>query len=517
MRSLSKFMLPAMLLGALFLFSACDGDDKTVFVDVPGPGAIGPSSVTILVDRDLEATLTLADGETVDATRQSAWGSSNAAVATVAGGAITVVGVGETFISAAHDDDSTVSGTIRLVVEDVTGVTMTPAVPLAGYAVPKQFIATATTTSGQLVDVTALAAWTENGATATMSADGAGGGVLSTGTSAATVTVTATINDDAGNPFTDTQAVVVEDYAANSIVITSAGPTIIATEVGSKLQLTAIATLSDGTTTEDLTLLATWSSTDTPNAAVGANTGIVVATTTATVDAVITAVYQGGTTATADAFNVTTEALGAGDVVITPVTLDLPDIPVDGRLQLKATGTFSNGDTQDLTEIAPGAPLWGSSNVAVSVTSLGLILGTAVNAGVTIDYTPANSTGAADTVVVVVVDADDITVAPLAVSLPSYDGTPVDTWSVDLEATAIVGGIGYDVTSTGSVWTRSGTDLSINAGTGVVRVVAGALDGDFSNISVAASAGTGASATIASVVTISDAASIAITLAPVVP
>src|SRR5205814_185492 len=124
-----------------------------------------------------------------------------------------------------------------------------------------------------------------------------------------------------------------------SIAITPANPSI---PKGTTQQFTATGTYSDGSTVE-MTDSVSWSSSDTSVA-------------TITSGGLATSITQGSSTISASGgvTGSTTLTVGPATLVSIAVTPANPSIPKGTTQQLTATGTYSDGSTQDLT----GSATW---------------------------------------------------------------------------------------------------------------------------------------------------------------
>ncbi len=140
-------------------------------------------------------------------------------------------------------------------------------------------------------------------------------------------------------------------------------PTPLSMAAGVSQQYRALATYSDGDI-QDVTALATWSSTD-ETVALVASGGLASAVSVGT--ATVTAAYGGST--------------GTGSLEITPaqlVSLSIsppsPTVSAGLDLQLQASGSFTDGSVQDLT----GQAAWSSSDpAAATISPAGLAHGVA--------------------------------------------------------------------------------------------------------------------------------------------
>jgi len=176
-----------------------------------------------------------------------------------------------------------------------------------------------------------------------------------------------------------------------TVTVLSVSPDAVSLEVGGSQQLVATADLSDGST-RDVTDVVEWTSTDAAVAAVDA-TGLVTALGTG--QTAVTATIEGAQGST----EVTVEP---PPVTLTRLTIEPSPVSLSagGSEQLKATGFFSDGSTQDLTDSVG----WSSASTVATVDADGLVTG---EEDVTGDTTvTATLDGVADTVDVSVSDVE---------------------------------------------------------------------------------------------------------------
>lgn len=289
------------------------------------------------------ATGNYSDGTIQDLTQSVTWASSAPAVAMVSNaqgsqGLANTIGTGTATISASLPQSPEVS---RSTVLTVTSATLSaieagpPSTIAVGATV--QLTATGVFSDGTTLDLTSAVSWTTSDSAVAVVSDAAGTHGLVTGVSAGTATalatITATLDGVSGSaPVTVTSAVL------SSITITPISPSI---AIGTTQQLTATGVYSDGSTA-DLTNLASWTSSNTAIATVD-STGLL--TGIAEGSATISAQFD-GITGTTDA-TVTTVVLVA--VEVSPNDASIAPLSV---LQLTATGVFSDGSTQNLTQFA---------------------------------------------------------------------------------------------------------------------------------------------------------------------
>jgi Bacterial Ig-like domain (group 2) len=308
-------------------------------------------------------------GGGADVSNQVVWQSSNAGIATV-----TNTGM----VSASSSNRGTVTitairgpfrGSTTLTVipaAALTSLTVAPKTPSIPKGLKQQFTATGGFTGGINQDVTASAAWSSaDGTVAIINAPG-----LVKGVNQGSVTITAAFQG-----FNDSATLTVIAPILQSIVVAPSNPTIPA---GLNQQFSAIGVLSDNST-QDLTSVATWASTNTAVATIA--TGGLAASHT-----------QGSSTISATYLGITgSTLLTVGpplllSIAVTPVN---PTIPQGSTLQLTATGSYTDLSKKNLTNLVA----WTSSKPAVvPVNNAGLISGNAVGFS-TISATQGGMTG----------------------------------------------------------------------------------------------------------------------------
>lgn len=201
-----------------------------------------------------------------------------------------------------------------------------------------------------------------------------GSGSVSTGTltTLGTYSVQLICSAAAGNSITSFTQATVKVIALASISVTPAAPQVAA---GGATQLTATGTYTDGST-KDLTPTATWVSSAPSVATVSAGLVSCSASSTLSGSATISATGATATGTTTGSTTVTCLAPVLKSISIAPTQLTLP---TGGTAQLTATGNFSSGPTQSITNTVQ----WSSrvSSVA-TVSATGLVT---CNAGATMD------------------------------------------------------------------------------------------------------------------------------------
>jgi trimeric autotransporter adhesin len=314
--------------------------------------SVTPAGDTIAPGTQLQftATGTFSDGSTQVITNSVTWASDKTSVATIgAAGSATAVAQGTANISATQNS---VTGSAALNVSSVTlkSIAVTPATAALAPATTQQYTATGTFSDGSMQILTGTVTWSSsNTSVATISSFG-----LVTGQSAGQSTITAKSGSVSG-----TAAVVVEASQLTGIQVTPVAATV-AEKTG--IQFTAIGNFADGST-QNLTGSASWSSAPSSVATVGDSTltkGF--ATGVSPGSATITALFAGQSGSS---------SLTVTNATLTTITVSPndPSVAAGGSVQFTATGTFSDGSTENLsTQVT-----WSSSNVNVaSVNGSGL-------------------------------------------------------------------------------------------------------------------------------------------------
>jgi uncharacterized protein YjdB len=327
---------------------------QSITIDPPAPSIALGTTVT------LTATGLFSDKSKQDITTTVTWKSATPAVATVsAAGKVSPVTKGTsditaTFVVAANQ---TVTATATVTVTDASlkTISIDGATPIE-KGTTTQLKATGTYTDTNTQDLTKTVTWTSDKPTIASVSNTAGSIGLVTGTGTGTAVITATSSAATGS-VKGTFTILVNDGNLVSIAVTPAAPTI---APGTKLQMHAIGTFDDGAQQEITTGIA-WA-TDTVGAATVDDAGLV--TAVATGMAKITATSGTGTTAIAGSTTVKVSMAKLSAIAISPEPT-VTSLPKGTTVQFKATGSFNDGTTQDLTDTAT----WISSNGNVTISN----------------------------------------------------------------------------------------------------------------------------------------------------
>ncbi|MCP4600110.1 MAG: hypothetical protein GY847_06160 [Proteobacteria bacterium] len=308
-------------------------------------------SVPIGTEANFAATAIYDDNTSENVTNAATWISSNPEVAAINStrrGAVIALSAGTATITATYDG---VSGTVIIEVTEasITEIQIWPAHPIVAKGVPVQFSANAIYDNGTSSNVTADATWISSDisvATVTNAAQRVTGGYAET-FSAGTTMISATFEGVTGNTI-----LTVTTAELDRIQITPFAPTL---PIGYVTSFEATGIYVDNST-EDLTDLVTWISSDSAVATVSnANQSIGRVTPLAEGTVTISATF-GETTGT-NTVNVTAATLESIDVIPVAATIGIWD-----SLQFSATGNFTGAFTMDITQYVT----WLSSDTLIA-------------------------------------------------------------------------------------------------------------------------------------------------------
>jgi plastocyanin/uncharacterized protein YjdB len=297
------------------------------------------------------ASGTFSDHSTKDVTSQVVWTSAAHSVAIIINtGIATGVAQGTSTISASLSG-VTDSTTLTVTAAVLQAIAVAPANPTIAQGQTEPFTATGTLSDHSTEDLTSQVNW----ASATMTTATITSSGVATAVAPGTSVISASMSGlTASTTLTVTPPVLV------SIAVTPADPTIAA---GLTESFTATGTLSDQST-EDLTTAVTWASSSASTASV-------------TQAGVATSLAVGSTTISATSGNIsgsTMLTIGPAVLVSLAVSPLNPSTNIGVPEQFKATGTFSDSSTEDLTATVT----WASATASVAtITQAGIATGLA--------------------------------------------------------------------------------------------------------------------------------------------
>jgi uncharacterized protein YjdB len=406
-------------------------------------------SIALGAKQQFTATGTYTDATHRDVTGTIAWEASDPAVVQVSNtagsnGLATSTGVGSATIKAT-DASSGVSATATLTVTaaQLTGIAVTPVAPSLPVGLTRQFAATGTYTDGTTHDLTAMVTWQSSSASIASISNVAGSAGLATAQAVGSTTVSAT--DPASGISGSTPLTV----TAAQLVSISVTPASRSTPLGLATQFTAIGTYTNSTT-QDLTGTVSWGSSSMSVASVSNATSTKgLATTLSTGTTTITA-----TEPVSGVSGSTTLTVTAAQLVSIAVTPTASSVPSGLTVQFAATGTYTNGTTEDLTSIVT----WSSSTPAVAtlsnaVSSKGLATTASVGTTTVGTVDPATKIMGSTTLTVTAAQLVSVAVAPASPSIlagQTQQFTATGTYSDSSTA---------DVT-TAVTWSSSATNVA---------------------------------------------------------
>ncbi len=422
------------------------------------------SSIGLGTGQQFTATGNFSDSSTQNLTNTVVWSSSATNIATInSTGLATSVATGTTTINATS---GSVTGSTPLTVTPAVllSIAVTPANASAGLGTTEQYKAVGTYSDGSTLDLTATATWSSSATAVTTISNDMGTQGLASTAAVGTTNITASLGSVSGSTgFTVTPATL------TTIAITPALPSI---PLGTTQQFTATGTFTDGST-QNLTGTVTWSSSVTDVATISSGTGTAGLATSAAVGTTTITATSGTVTAST---SLTVSAAALVSIAVTPAN---QTIASETTLQFTATGTFTDGSTQDLTSTV----IWSSDTVSTATIN---------NAGLaqSVDVGSANITATSGTVsgstTLIVSGAAlvSIAVSPPAASIPAGStqqftatGTFSDTSTQDVTSTA------YWSTSDGTVATISdsagsqGLATGVGAGSITITAASGSVNG----------------------------------------
>lgn len=328
--------------------------------------AVSPASMSIQSGQTQQFTATAkySDGTSANVSSTATWTVSSGSIASVNNaGLVTAKAAGSATVKASLDGmNGSAALTVQSPTKTLTSVSVTPASASIAAGATEQFTATATYSDGTTSDVTSNGAtWSSSASSvATISTSG-----LATAVSVGQATLTATYQGKSGSAALTATAATVTSVAVS--------PTSASLQVGGTQQFTATATYSDGTTGNVTSSAATWSSSASSIATIGAS-GL--ATAVSAGQATLSAAYQG------KSGSATLTAIAVTSLAVTPTSVNLV---VGGTQQFTATATYANGKTGNVTSLAA----WSSGNtnvVTVSSTGFAIAVGTGPATSVTASF-----------------------------------------------------------------------------------------------------------------------------------
>lgn len=429
-------VVSAVAAGTAMITASRDGLSGTATLTVTSASlsslSVVPTSITLPVgaSQGLTATGAFSDGSSQDLTRQVSWSSSNPATVSISNtsgteGVATGVGVGTASVSATLNGVSSASQ-VTVTSATLSSIAVTPANANLAVGALQQYAATGTFSDGSMRVLTTQVTWTSSNLNTATISNAAGSEGLASAQNVGGTTISANLMGITGS--TNLTVGAIGGAMLQSIVITPADATM---APGTTRQYAATGGYSDGST-RDLTAQVVWASSNTATATVSnmvTSKGLVSAQSGG--NTTLSATFQGVSGSTS--LTVSQSTLTA--IVVAPTN---PSLPAGFKLQFRATGTYSDGSSQDVTS----AVTWASANAAVAsisdaATSKGLATG--LSAGTTSISATLGAISGSTSLTVSSATLGAITVTPASFSLAlgqsrqlTATGTFSDGTSLDL-------------------------------------------------------------------------------------
>jgi uncharacterized protein YjdB len=332
---------------------------------------VTPVTTVVGINGNVQFTATgvFSDNSTQDVTSQVVWTSSNGSYATInASGVATGLSTGTTTITAT-DGTAVGMATLNVTTATLVSIRITPPNPIAPPHSKIQLTAIGTFSDNSQLVLSGASWRTSSNRYAMIN----GSGVLRTKKATnQPVTVYAKLNG-----ITGTTSLTITSMAIKVLKLQPATPTI---AVGTTQQMSLIGLFSDGVTTIDLTASARWQTSNYTAAVInrqGIATGVAAGTVT------ITGTVNGHAPATA-----TLSVSGATiqSITVTPAN---PSIALGSSQQFAASGLFSDGSTQDISNVVT----WTSSTPTVAVVNQTGVAASATHGTTNVNATFKSVTG----------------------------------------------------------------------------------------------------------------------------
>ncbi len=355
------FLLP--VLAALLLLASCGGSSNSS-TNSPAPPS-GPAtlqSITITpgiatiaqgTTQAFTATGNYSDGSTKDLTPTAQWSCLLPNMAMVSNssptqGLATGTSPGTVVISASSGN-FTNSAQLTITGATLASLAVTPVTTTIGFENQQQYKAVATFSDMSTQDVTNLANWTIPSGSFITAYSG-----LAIGNSVGTMfDVNASFGGQSTQSLTTPPTLTVDLSNLVSVAVQPANPTI---ANNTDVTFSAVGTFNDGSTRDVTSLVTEWSSSNSavavnnvsPNAFTAAATGVPLPTT-ATITATI------GTFSPIAPATLTVSDATLQSIAVSPASASIAPTT---QINYTATGTFSDGSTQDLTSLVK----WSTTN-----------------------------------------------------------------------------------------------------------------------------------------------------------
>ena len=411
-------------------------------------------SINVGTQQPFTATGTFSDTTTQDITNLMTWTSANTnvAVVTTNSGVATGQNVGSSLITAtapASLGNKTGSTTLTVTLASLVSLSVTQAnaTPNLALGTKVQFTATGTFTDGSTRNLTNQVTW--NSATPAVATIGAGG--LATSVAVGTTDVTAA----AAGITSPVLTLTVTNATLTRLDLAPSGSSI---PVGAKQSFKAVGTFSDAST-QVLTTQVAWSTSNVAVATIS-NSGVATALAAGSINILASPSFNNPGSVTGSVpFTVNTATLSS--IAVTPPNaLTAPA----GTVQFVATGTYSDGSTQKITN----AVNWTSSDTTVATIQPAGGLATGQGAGLaTLTATQGSVSGSATLIVT------SSRLVSITITTPNPSAKLAEATFSQFTATGTFADNSVQDLTDAAVWTSNAPAVAtVGAGNGVVNAVA---------------------------------------------
>lgn len=313
----------------------------------------------------LTATGTYSDSTTANVTSQMNWTSNAGTVASVglSTGFVTGVGPGTASVTCTHPTLTSVTASVNVTVNKVfMSLAVTPTNPTIVRLLTQAFTATATFSDNSTENVTSAASWSST-ATNVASINSSTG--IATGNAAGSTTISASRTINGVTKVASTGLTVTQEV----LTAITVSPSPSSGFVGGSLSFQAAGTFNNGTNSNNVNSLVTWSSSNPSVATINSGNGLAQLLQAGSATITATRASSPGVTGTS--------ALTVSAIVLTSITVtpSAPSIQVSATQQFTAAGVFSDSSTSNNVN---SQVTWSSSNTGVAtINSSGLATGLA--------------------------------------------------------------------------------------------------------------------------------------------
>ncbi|MEM7180844.1 MAG: Ig-like domain-containing protein, partial [Spirochaetota bacterium] len=314
------------------------------------------TTITINGNKTYRAIATFSDGSTQDITDSVTWSTGDTNIATIETGSstnntglATGKSAGSTSITATYNGISASSTLTVVDSSTVSSLSISPSgTTTIGKNTKQNYTATVTYSDGTTKNVTSSAAWTSSAISIAGMSNLSGSEGEASGVSVGSTTITASFGGK-----TATATLAVAERTLTSIAVSN-----VTVSAGSGKQLTATATYSDGST-QDVTSAVTWNQVvDTSIAEVSGGSSDY---------GTVYGKSAGDSTVTATLSGVTSNAATVSVKSLTSIAVSSTSVAKGSTAQLTATGTYSDGSTEDITNQVTWTPNTGSGDTTYFV------------------------------------------------------------------------------------------------------------------------------------------------------